>query len=63
MSKRKITEEMWCFNCEYEWITDDYYECIKCPNCNTEPVRIYRQSGYSFFYAYLEKHPENKPKK
>ena len=61
MSKQKITEKMRCFNCEHEWTTNDYFECKECPNCKYEPVRIYRQGG--FFYAYLEKHPENKPKK
>lgn len=57
-----VEENMWCFNCEHEWHTDDYHNCKKCPVCNIEPVRIYRTSSYSWFYAYLEKHPEKRPK-
>lgn len=61
MSK-KITQEMWCFHCEHGWVTDDYHNCIACPNCKTIPVRIYRTSSTAFVYAYLEKHPEKMPK-
>lgn len=58
----KIAETMWCFHCEHEWDTDDYHNCNSCPNCKTEPVRLYRTSGFAWLYAYLEKHPEHKPK-
>lgn len=59
--KPKIEETMWCFHCDKEWHTDDYYNCKSCPNCTTEPKRIYRTSSFTFVYAYLEKHPDKKP--
>jgi predicted RNA-binding Zn-ribbon protein involved in translation (DUF1610 family) len=52
----KITEEMWCYSCDHEWITEDYHNCNKCPKCGETP--IYRQSSFSFVYAYLAKHPK-----
>jgi Zn finger protein HypA/HybF involved in hydrogenase expression len=58
----KIHETMWCFNCDTEFETDDYYKCNACPNCVIKPVRIYRMSSFAFVYAYLEKHPEKSPK-
>lgn len=51
-------ENMWCFNCDHEWTTDDYYNCNACPNCNTIPIRIYRTSSTAFAYAHIAKHPE-----
>lgn len=27
---QKINENMWCYNYEHEWNTDDYYECKDC---------------------------------
>jgi uncharacterized CHY-type Zn-finger protein len=62
MEEKIHEEDMWCFNCEHIWNTKDYFNCDKCPNCDTEPVRLYRTSGTAYFYAYLEKHPEKKPK-
>ena len=59
--RQKIPEIMWCFHCDHEWPTDDYFECVKCPNCETQPVKIYRTSSFSWLYAYMEKHPEKKP--
>ena len=59
---------MWCWNCEHEWITDDYYTLMsdyntdnkisKCPNCNIKPIRFYPTSSFGFAYAYMAKHPE-----
>lgn len=57
---QKIEENMWCFHCEHTWVTDDYLNCVKCPNCDTEPVRIYRQSGFAGFYAHIEKYKKDK---
>lgn len=56
IENNKRPENMWCFNCEYEWFTDDYFNCNECPKCNQHP--IYRTSSTSFFYAYLSKHPD-----
>lgn len=61
MSKPKIEEIMWCFECEHTWTTDDYHNCNECPECKNK--RIYRTSSFSYFYAYLEKHPEKRPEK
>jgi uncharacterized CHY-type Zn-finger protein len=58
MSREKIQEEMWCGNCDHQWITDDYFNCNSCPNCETTPIKIYRQSSFSFVYAYMAKHPK-----
>lgn len=55
---QKIEEHMWCWHCEHEWDTDDYYNCSECPNCKTEPIRIFRTSSFGFFYAHVAKHPE-----
>jgi Zn finger protein HypA/HybF involved in hydrogenase expression len=57
---QKIAEEMWCYNCQHEWHTDDYFNCNVCPKCNGD--RIYRCSGYGYFYAHLERNPEEKDK-
>ena len=59
--KQKIKENMWCFHCEHEWETDDYYNCKVCPNCKPEYQRIYRTSSFGFAYAHVEKHPELYP--
>lgn len=53
MDKRK--ENMWCQNCEHEWETDNYLECIQCPNCKFDPPRIMRTSSISYVYAIMEK--------
>jgi Zn finger protein HypA/HybF involved in hydrogenase expression len=58
----KITEEMWCFHCEHIWETEDYFSCESCPSCKNTPARIFRTSSFSYVYAYLEKHPEKRPK-
>lgn len=60
-TRPKIEEEMWCYHCEKEWITDDYFGCKQCPNCTTTPVKIYRTSSMAWVYAYLRKHPEKDP--
>lgn len=51
----KYEKEMWCFNCEHEWITDDYLNCNKCPSCITEPIRIYRTDSTAIVYAQIER--------
>lgn len=56
---QKIAEEMWCFNCEHVWNTDDYFACKECPACKAA-TRIYRTSSTAYFYANLEKHPEER---
>ena len=53
--KQKIKENMWCFHCEHEWETEDYFNCKECPNCKPNNQRIYRTSSFSFMYAYHEK--------
>ena len=55
-----IEADMWCYNCEHEWITDDYYKCNECPEC--KGTKLYKTNSFSFAYAYLNKHPELKPK-
>lgn len=55
---QKINEEMWCYNCEHVWETEDYYNCHSCPNCNNEPIRIYRTSSFTCFYAMEAKQKE-----
>jgi Zn finger protein HypA/HybF involved in hydrogenase expression len=55
MEEPKLTEMMWCYQCEHEWETNDYLNCDKCPNCTTEPIQILRQSSTSFVYAYMAK--------
>lgn len=55
--KQKIVENMWCFHCEFEWETKDYYNCRECQNCKVKPTRIYRTSSTAFMYAHNEKHP------
>lgn len=52
----KITENMWCWNCDHEWKTDDYYACKECVNCKIVPVRIMRTSSIGFVYAWEEKY-------
>lgn len=57
----KVTETMWCWHCEHEWITDDYYGTMKdqkCPNCVLKPIQIMRTSSTGYAYAHLSKHPE-----
>jgi Zn finger protein HypA/HybF involved in hydrogenase expression len=62
MEERKYHQEyMWCFNCEHEWLAEDYHNTNACPNCTTEPVQIYRTSGTAFIYAHIRKHPEKYP--
>lgn len=58
----KIEKNMWCENCDMDFITDDYLNCEKCPNCDIEPVSFVRTDSTAFVYAYLAKHPENKLK-
>lgn len=62
MTKQLVEENMWCFNCEHEWHTEDYINTRSCPNCKTKPIRIYRTSGTAFVYAHIEKHPIVFPK-
>lgn len=52
---QKIEENMWCWNCEHEWDTDDYYECKTCPNCQIEPVHIMRTSSTGYAYLWMQK--------
>jgi len=59
--KRLHEEDMWCFHCEHEWNTKDYFNENKCPNCKKKPIRIYRTSSTAFVYAYIEKHPIKLP--
>ena len=58
---QKIEEDMWCFNCEHTWVTDDYLNCVKCPNCDKERVRIYRTNSFMCFYAMREKEQLKRP--
>jgi glutaredoxin len=61
MEERKHVEEMWCFSCDGIWETQDYYNCNQCVHCGSTS-RLYRTSSFSYFYAYLERHPEEKKK-
>ena len=57
-----IKEEMWCFECDGVFITEDYFQCKECPLCGNIKGRLYRTSSFGFFYAYLERHPEEQKK-
>jgi uncharacterized CHY-type Zn-finger protein len=55
----KISEHMWCYHCEHEWETDDYYNCKECPNCKQEPIHIMRTSSTGYLYAWMAKHKDD----
>jgi Zn finger protein HypA/HybF involved in hydrogenase expression len=57
MATPKIEKEMWCSNCDGTFITEDYFNCDKCPNCDIQPVSLCRTDSMTFVYAYLSKHP------
>jgi len=52
-------EEMWCEDCDTQWVDTDYESFIECPNCRSQ--NIYRKSSSAFIYAYEKKHTSKLP--